>query len=98
VKEICYSQLGFHACCPALLAATDLIVVALAVAARTPLLTKAGTEVLANKVGMLVATRRKGTELGFAKMFDAEPGHILGDNKIGCHYMSNIFAAYCTIW
>jgi hypothetical protein len=85
VKEVCYSQLGFLACCPALLAAADLIAVALAITVRTPLLTEEGTEVLADKVGMLVAARRKGTELGFVKMFDAEPSHILGDNKTGCH-------------
>ena len=82
---VCYLRLGFHACFPALLVVANLIAAALAILMKTPPLTKADIEAIADRAGTPDVAKRKGTELGFVKMFVVVPGRTLASSEADCH-------------
>ena len=90
--RVCYLRLGFHVRFPTLLAAADMIAVALAVLMRTPPLTEADIEAITDRAGTPNDAKRKGTELGFAKMFAVAPRRTLASSEADYHNTS--YACY----
>lgn len=68
-----------------MLAVVDLIATALAIPARTLLLTGADVGAIADKAGTPGVATQKATKLGFAKMFAIAPGHTPADSETHCH-------------
>ena len=85
---VCCLRFGFRACFLALLIVADLIVVALAIPARTPLLTGAKIGATVDKAGTPNVAKRMAIELGFAKMLSVVLGHTLLDSEISYHNTS----------
>ena len=82
---VCCLRFGFRACFLALLTVADLIVVALAIPARTPLLTGADIGATTDRADTLDDVRQEVAELGLAKMLAVVLSRILADSETGGH-------------